>query len=201
MSVITDIYGKGKVEQFKGCVLNTWERNDSWDSDFYATVWDEELQKVIDVEYDTTRCGGGGRANIDATDEVLEKVYRYYYDECAEFIERCAIAQAKAYEKGDAVKVVRGRKVKVGTIGKCFWRGTTYNRYSRCNEKRMGIDVDGQKFFIAAENCVHANWEKRIPTDEEKEAMRKRWAANSMPHWAREKFGASVGRAGGFFAV
>ena len=201
MAIRTDIYGKGNVVQFAGCVLNTWERNGSWDSDFYATVWDEEQGRVRDVEYDTTRCGGGGSAEIDATDDVLNKAYQYYYDDAHDMIERLAVVNAKKYDKGDDVRVVRGRKVKVGTVGKCFWKGTCYNRYARCNEDRMGIEVDGARFFIAAENVERNEWEKYLPTEEDKEKQRKNYAVSCMPYWARPKFGGSAYGGGGFFKV
>ena len=187
--------------RFVGCVLNTWEHNGSWDSDFYATVWDEDAQRVRDIEYNTTRCGGGGSAEIDATEEVLNKAFQYYYDNSREYIERCIESNAKKYEKGDSVRVVRGRKVKVGTIGKCFWRGTCYNRYAHREEDRMGIEVDGERFFIAAENCINAEWETRLPTEEDKEKQRRNYAVSCMPYWARERFGGSAARGGGFFAV
>lgn len=187
--------------EFVGCVLNTWERNGSWDSDFYATVWDEDAQRVRDIEYDTTRCGGGGSAEIDATEEVLNKAFQYYYNNSREFIERCIESNAKKYGKGDEVRVIRGRKVKVGTVGKCFWRGTCYNRYSRMNEDRMGIEVGGEKFFISADNCERNEWEKYLPTEEDKEKQRRNYAVSCMPYWARERFGGSAARGGGFFAL
>ena len=188
MAVRTNIYGERGV-QYAGCVLNLWERNGSWDSDFYATVWDEEQGKVRDVEYDTTRCGGGGSADIDATDDVLNKVYAFYYADAGKHIDRLAETYAKTYGKGDAVRVVRGRKVKVGTVGTCFWRGKTYNRYARCNEERMGIEVDGERFFLPAENCEHATWEQRLPTAEQREQKMRNYAASCMPYWCRERFG------------
>ncbi len=202
MAVITNIYGKGNVIQYAGCVLNTWERNGSWDSDFYATVWDEEQGAVRDVEYDTTRCGGGGSADIDATDDVLRKVYRYYFNSAREHFDKYANAEkAKTYGKGDDVCVIKGRKIKAGTVGKCFWRGTCYNRYSRTNEDRMGIDVNGERFFIAAENCVNANWEQNMLTGKQRKSEIRNRAVNNMPHWARKRFGGSAFCGGGFFAV
>lgn len=187
---------------FEGCVLNTWERNGSWDSDFYATVWDEEQGEVIDFEYDTTRCGGGGSAEIDATDEVLNKVFQYYMNREAETFDKYVNAErAKYYGKGDAVRVIRGRKVKVGTVGKCFWRGKTYNRYSRMTEDRMGIEVNGERLFLSAENCEHAEWETRMLTGAEREKEIRARALCDMPSWARPKFGGSAFGGGGFFAL
>lgn len=202
MAVITDIYGKGNTVQYAGCVLNTWERNGSWDSDFYATVWDEEAQEVRDIEYDTTRCGGGGSAEIDATDDVLRKVYRYYYNcERAAFDKHRNETSAKNYRKGDEVRVVRGRKVKVGTVGVCFWRGKTYSKYTRTTEDRMGIEVNGERFFLAAENCENKKWRERMLTGAERKREIRSAAIACMPRWARERFGGSAARGGGFFAL
>lgn len=53
-----------------GRVLRTWERNGYDDSDFYATIWNDEKGRPEEVQYDTTRFGGGGGATVDATDEV-----------------------------------------------------------------------------------------------------------------------------------
>ena len=99
------------------------------------------------------------------------------------------------------MRVIRGRKVKVGAVGKCFWRGTCYNRYAHRDEDRMGIEVDGERFFIAAENCINAEWETRLPTEEDKEKQRRNYAVSCMPYWARERFGGSAARGGGFFAI
>ena len=77
MAVLCGIYGKTEPE-YVGCVLDTYEHNGYNDSDWYAICWDEEQQKVTYVEYDTTRAGGGGYAKVDATMDVIRKVYRYY---------------------------------------------------------------------------------------------------------------------------
>lgn len=201
MAIKTNIYGERGV-QYEGCVLNTWERNGSWDSDFYATVWDAEEHRVRDIEYDTTRCGGGGSAEIDATDDVLRQVYRYYFDSARRHFDRVENSeQAKAYGKGDMVRVVRGRKVKVGTVGECFWRGKTYNRYSRMTEDRMGIEVDGVRLFLAAENCENEKWQERMLTGAARKREIRSAAIACMPAWARKRFGGSAFCGGGFFAL
>jgi len=61
MAVIAGIYGNTEPE-YVGCVLSTYELNGYNDSDWYAVCWDREQQKLVEVEYDTTRAGGGGRA-------------------------------------------------------------------------------------------------------------------------------------------
>ena len=55
------IFLNGK-EIYKGCVISLWERNGYNDSDFYASVWDEETKSIKEYEYDTTRFAGGGSA-------------------------------------------------------------------------------------------------------------------------------------------
>ena len=48
---------------------------------------------------------------------------------------------------GNVVKVVRGRKVPIGTVGNCFWSG--YGKYGT----RVGLQTaGGDKYFTAASN-------------------------------------------------
>lgn len=183
MAVFAGIYGQEEPE-YAGCVLSTWERNGYDDSDYYATVWDEDLQKVIDVEYDTTRAGGGGWAEIDATTEVLRKAYRYYYNiSRAIFDNRWNINQAKEVKKGDKVIIIKGRKVPVGTVATCFWAGVRYNRFAYRDEKRLGIEVDGERIFIAAENAEPVDWENRLIHGKQRKERIRKGALGEMPFW------------------
>lgn len=187
MSVETWIYGRPGVE-YEGCVINTYERNGYHDSDFYATVWDEEKQAVVDIEYDTTRAGGGGYATIDATEETLRKVYRYYKrigrKQFCIFNEE----QAKQFGKGDQIVVVRGRKVKKGTVGLVFWKGSCYNHYSRRNEDRVGIEVDGEKIFLPADYVERSDWEAHLISGKRRKQYIRNYAINQMPHHYRSYF-------------
>ena len=117
MAVIAGIYGETEPK-YVGCVISTYERNGYDDSDWYAICWDREKQKVVEVNYDTTRAGGGGYAEIDATPEVLREVYRWYKQIGRGLFDgRTNPEQAKKVRKGDTVKVIRGRKVPKGTQG------------------------------------------------------------------------------------
>ena len=59
---------------YRGCVLETRERNYYDDSDFYAVVWDEEKGCVREVDYATTRAWTYRNfARVDATDDVRAK--------------------------------------------------------------------------------------------------------------------------------
>lgn len=185
MAVIKNIYGDDKVT-YEGCVLSTYERNGYEDSDWYAICWDEEKQKVVEVEYDTTRCGGGGVAEIDATIETVRKAYRYYKSVGKSIFDTTVNeAQAKKTRVGDEVVVVRGRKIPKGTVGKCFWLGTRYNPYSRNDEKRAGIEINGDRVFVPEEYIVPVNWKDRLMTGKSRKQALRAYAVGSLPVYYR----------------
>ena len=184
MAVQTDIYGKPEV-RYAGCVLDTYEHNGLWDSD----CWDEEQQKIVEVEYDTTRCGGGGHAEIDATDDTLRAVYRYYKRIGRDlFDNRSNILQAKKARKGDTVQVIHGRKVPKGSVGVVFWTGYRYNYYSRMNEERIGIEIDGVRQFLPMEYVEVVGWESRLIRGKNRKQAIRNFAINSMPAHFRHLF-------------
>lgn len=188
MAVIAGIYGKTEPE-YVGCVLSTYERNGLNDSDWYAICWDREKQKVVEVEYDTTRAGGGGRAEIDATGEVLREVYRWYKRMGREHFDCCTNpSNAKKVQKGDTVRVIRGRNVPKGTEGVVFWVGTRYNQYSRMEEERVGIEVDGDRKFLSLDYVEVIGWEGRLVTGKERKRAIRNFAVNSMPRHFRFLF-------------
>ena len=187
MAVYTDINGKEEV-LYEGCVLNWFEHNGYHDSDWYAEVWDEETGSVELVEYMTTRCGCFGKAEVDATPDVLRKAYRYYKGVAKPWFERYNVEQAKKIRKGDTVRIVKGRKVKKGSVVKVFWAGTVYNRYSRMEEDRIGVEVDGERVFISAENAEPVGWEDRMIHGRERKALIRNKAISLMPFASRHIF-------------
>lgn len=42
-------------------------------------------------------------------------------------------------KRGDTVVVIRGRKVKQGTVGEVFWMASKHNSYRAQTEKRIGL--------------------------------------------------------------
>ena len=191
MGVRSNIYGERpqEYEKFDGCVLDKYEHNGYDDSDFYAVCWDEETQSVIEIEYDTTRCGGGGSCTIDATEEVLRKAYRYYRNiGRIRFDGRMNEEMAKKVEKGDTVQVVKGRKVRIGTVGKVFWIGTVKNFYSYRDEERVGIEVDGEKHFLPLEYVEVVDWQSRLVHGRRRKQMIRNYAVREMPYWCRDVF-------------
>ena len=139
-----------------GLVLHTGERNGYHDSDFTATYWDEEQGRPEAVTYASTRGWTyPNSATPDATDEV-RAAYTAWCDardrrlaqEASEAREAGALATARYPKKGAKVRVVKGRKVPVGTVGTVFWLGA--GNYG----ERVGIvDRDGVKHWTAADNC------------------------------------------------
>lgn len=189
MAVQTWIYGKPDV-QYAGCVLNTYERNGYDDSDFYAVCWDREKQRIVEVEYDTTRCGGGGYAKIDATEEVLREVYRHYKKMATDYFDKTYNEKlARMVRKGDTVEVVRGRKIPKGTVGKVFWTWTKYNPYSYEDEDRVGIErEDGSRFFVRLDYVSVIGWQDRLIHGKRRRQMIRNNAINSMPAHYRHLF-------------
>ena len=189
MAVQTWIYGKPDI-RYEGCVIDTYERNGYHDSDWYAICWDREKQQLVEVEYDTTRCGGSGYAKIDATEETLHEVYRYLKRNAARYFDTVYNEKlAKTVQKGDSVLVGRGRKVPKGTVGNVFWVGSTYNYYSRRNEDRVGIEKeDGERVFLPLEYVSVIGWENRLIHGKERKRMIRNHALISMPAHYRGHF-------------
>ena len=188
MAVFAGIYG-AEAESYTGCVLNTYEHNGYHDSDFYAVCWDEEKQEVVDVEYDTTRAGGGGYAHIDISDENLMKVYRYYKRMGRSHFDNVLNPrQAKEVHRGDEVVVVRGRKIPKGTTGKVFWKGKKYNFYSKRDEDRVGIEVGDEKLFLPLEYVEVIDWQSRLISGKERKQQIRNFAINSLPSFLRSPF-------------
>ena len=141
---------------YKGCVTRTWERNGPYDSDFYADCLNVETGQIDQVEYDTTRCGGCGSATVDVTEENfrlwLRAAYHKQVSECLKHNEN----SASLVEVGKTVKVVKGRKVPIGTVGKVFWRKkVNYDKYNRWYNAtyRLGIkDDDGNVYWTNESN-------------------------------------------------
>lgn len=61
---------------------------------------------------------------------------------------KCAVPQDKP-AVGRTAKVVKGRKIPVGTEGKIFWMGIDQFREDAI---RVGIEVNGQKHYTSSEN-------------------------------------------------
>ncbi len=137
--------------EFHGLVLDAnGERNGRDDSDFYATVWDAKHGRTVEVTFATTRGWTyPNHAEADATPEVVA-AYQAWVLECDKRRrEAYALAEARKPAVGKTLKVVRGRKVPIGTVGECCWVGAAY----RGPGLRVGIRLlCGDKVYTDAKN-------------------------------------------------
>lgn len=186
MAIVSNIY-KDNEKHYEGRVLYTYESNGYDDSDWYAIVWDDAEQKVKTINYATTRCAGYGDAEIDADGYAIRKAYGYYKKQCREIFDKHVNQKnAMKIEKGDIVIITKGRKIKKGTVAKCFWAGTRYNAYSRHDEQRIGLEVDGEKVFTNADNAEPVDWQNKLLTGKERKEAIRTMAINMMPYIYRK---------------
>lgn len=146
----------GKVE-FEGAVLtDVYERYLGHDrySD-RVDIWTGE--KVISVEIAAgyyTMTTVFAKAEKDADAVTLEKAKTWRSEQewarAKKLQEKRELREVLTPAKGKLVKVYKGRKVPIGTIGTLFWEG--YNRYNP-NNPRIGIkDSTGKAYWTYKNN-------------------------------------------------
>lgn len=150
------------LAEYAGRVVFFREQNGYNDSDFSALV-EKEPGIFGWVEYATTRyhCPWGYAADLNATDDVLDRYDEAYERNRASTLALLAEREAKKANKGATVRVVGGRKYK-GVEGTVFWRGADNFRSNRWGIfYRLGIEHDGEKVFVPADQCevlVDGEW-------------------------------------------
>ena len=136
-------------ETHNGLCLETFERNYHDDSDFMMTVWNLEKNIPENICFASTRGWSypSYGSKPDATPEIQEK-----YDAWKEVSRIKSLAAAEAKEaatprKYKTIRVVRGRKVPIGTVGVVFWVGS--NRFGEA----VGFkDERGTAMFTSIKN-------------------------------------------------
>lgn len=104
---------------FAGCVLATGEVNGYDDSDFYALVLDRGAKAIRRVTYASTRYASDGcSARVDATPAVLAEAGRILKLAAFRRWRRAMERDARTVQVGRDVRVVKGRAVPVGTVGR-----------------------------------------------------------------------------------
>lgn len=139
---------------FTGCVLGISERNGYHDSDFYATVWDDEQGCVRTIEDGTTRFYAPSKySRADASDEVRAKARAWWSREVGPKLGYAHLMGRRAFiDVGAEVEVFKGRKVAKGTKGEVVWKGA--DGFKR-GAYRIGIRLlDGTRFYTAMENVM-----------------------------------------------
>lgn len=152
-----DIY---TVESHKGLVLGLREMNGRDDSNFYATVWNDEKGAPEEVLYASTRGWTyPNGAAIDATDDVKFKYAVYREKRMA--AARASEATRKAAEptpgkRAKTVRAVKGKNaIEAGVTGTVFWLGADKFAprayYGAAPKMRVGFEADdGRKVFLPA---------------------------------------------------
>ena len=139
---------------FNGCVLSVREYNGYHDSDFYATVWDEEQGRVREIEDGTTRFPAPSKYHRpDASFEVKEKARAWWAREVGHKMAYGVLMGQRAFiDLGCEVEVFKGRKVSKGTKGEVVWKGEDG---FKPKAYRIGIRLtDGSRVYTAMENTI-----------------------------------------------
>lgn len=171
---------------FYGCVLGTSENNGYHDSDFFATVWDEEQGCVRTIEDGTTRAYAPSKySRADATPEVRAKARAWWAREVGPKQGRSVLLGKRlAIDLGSTVEVVKGRKISKGTVAEVVWKGRdafyrsyglTYSLPARAF--RLGLRLkDGTRVFTSMENVT------KLGVEQPSEAEMAEWIKFNNPY-------------------
>ena len=146
----------------KGVDYNKQVMSDVWDNVGFCIVAENGTFRKIETYYGPGAGPGwdvGPHADVDAPADLIAAYHAHVATEAAE---RKAAAEAyerkaraareeterKAPRKGRRLRVVRGRKIPIGTEGTCFWMGES--RYGT----RVGLRVEGsaEPVWVDAKN-------------------------------------------------
>jgi hypothetical protein len=143
---------KTSTPTYVGLVVSLFEENGSWDSDFFAMVWNAETKSLNRVMYDTTRGAMNGSASVDATPEIFAEVEKMRERNRARYESEKADCLSRVAEKGSNV-LIKGIKGKHAVLndakGVVFWKGP--DRFSKY-DIRIGVEIDGNKHFLNGHN-------------------------------------------------
>lgn len=173
-------------ESYAGSVVRLWSdtnariMSDVWGTVHYADVITDTGEPLTIIRGDSefgTGDAGGLEDAVDVTPEALERHRLFLLRQSialeTEAADRAAakIAEEKRQAAADAIAPKKGARVKVigargkgappkGSIGECFWVGESTYRHNRfappSTTKRVGLVVNGVKYFTAASNVVLA---------------------------------------------
>lgn len=178
----------GKVE-YEGCVFKTYTHY--WLDGMLeetAVAWDVEEHEERHIQFGYYGIDGsnlaGGTASIDISSETARDMLRTYKRRFLEEYEGMVAADKKRIEAGRKAVVVRGQKVKKGTVLDIFWVGEreTYRsrQYSWMHETEKiagGFDEAGNKVWVKLEYLENIT-EFKSPTAKERKERMKRYVSD-----------------------
>lgn len=141
-------------ETHNGLCLYDYERNYYDDSDFMMVVWNLEKNEPEHKMFATTRGWSypSYSSRPDATPEIQEKFAAWKEVKRIEELAAKAAKEAATPRKGKTIRVARGRKVPIGTVGVVFWVGS--NRFGEA----VGFkDEAGTAMFTSLKNVEVVN--------------------------------------------
>jgi hypothetical protein len=165
--MITTTKQDGSVEVTStGCVVRVWGESvqvmsDIYEYHTYALAFDNDtgtfVRHFLYSDYGTP--SEKRSATVDATDEI---VALYEASEAvkaaqkalehAQNVRETALAEVRSPSRGKTLKVIRGRKVPVGTVGECTWFGVGKGYGYRPGRDRVGMKVNGETVYTDAHN-------------------------------------------------
>jgi len=123
-----------------GRTLEDREENHYDDSDFYAIVWDDNDNCPKRIDYGSTRYPSPTSCVVDATPETRAKYEAWHQARNEEWGKQKAIEDTNTPDFGKWVRVVKGRKVPIGTEGEVFYYER--DKYTRIYGPRCVV-IDG----------------------------------------------------------
>lgn len=163
-----------------GCVLADRERNMYHDSDFYAVYWCEKSGSVKTDWYGTTAAYAPTQARVDATDEVVEKAVAWTLENSYAYVKVMDEDSLGDIKEGRRVRVLKGRKVKKGTVGTVLRiMDSRFDKY----EKRVELETDSGRVWVNKSYLEVA--EPELHRLDERTLRRKAWyeARERVSRW------------------
>lgn len=130
----------------KGCVLGSSVRyNSSMDLDEYSAYYWDSKSNSFKWEYTDTP------ARVDATDDVIERYAEMIRVSTLKNLIDEDKLRSKAVTANKRVRVIRGKKLPLGTEADCVWEGHTQYGYSAI------LIIDGKKIYTSTFNLEVVN--------------------------------------------
>lgn len=172
------------------------ERSHMWMDgmeDVFAIVYDSDSNSIKEIQTGYYAITGQNQMemsmDVDLDTDNARAVVRFLKNEANFSFASSVAAEKKAIKKGRKVEVIKGRKVKKGTILEVFWVGErpTYmsRQYSWINEteKVAGCyDKDGNKVWIKVEYLKNIT-EIKSPSAKERKKYIKHYVESYFPKY------------------